>query len=428
MFRNAYDDFQQRDLNGLDAHDLLDLHDVIARKIRGPYGIYAVNDAITQQLHALLGRLIKRFQLGDPVALRNALMCGEKGMESVEPVRSGLQLAKHIRADGALAAVFQSSAESDEIWRIVHNDDRFIDFRRELSRHLFLYGDRTLDELKLETPVAEDNPKFVVGILRNYLRGGQSVDAMENRERQIRDEAELGITKGLRGHPLRRQLVHLVLRRVRLGMKTRENLRLARSRAFGMSKRVYRALGLRFVKTGLIDDVSDVFYLSEEEISGTVRGAALTQDLRQLVALRKREYEGFGKTQVNGRVVTHGIVAATSLGSNDIQISAKSGDVLRGQGCSPGKITAKARVIHDPNSDLDVSGEILIAPMTDPGWVFLMVASKGLVSEKGSLLSHTAIIGRELGIPTIVGVKDATRLIQNGQTIELDGDAGTVRI
>src|SRR5262245_9828672 len=86
MFRQAYDDFRKRDLTALDAHDLLDLHDQIARKIRGPYGIYAINDAITQQLHALLGRLIARYQLGDPIALRNALMCGEKGIENVEPV------------------------------------------------------------------------------------------------------------------------------------------------------------------------------------------------------------------------------------------------------------------------------------------------------------------------------------------------------
>ena len=428
LFREAYADFHRRDLSSLEAHDLVDLHDTVARNIRGPYGIYVINDALTQQLHSVLGKLIARFQLGDPVRLRNALLCGETGMESVEPVRSGVQLAEHIRSDAALLALFQSSAGVEEIWRSIHHDDRFIDFRRRLLKHLTLYGDRTLDELKLETPVAEDNPGFVVGILRNYLRGGQNVDSMESHEREIRSQAEETLSNGLRGHPLRRQLVHLVLRRVRAGMKTRENLRLARSRAFGMSKRVYRALGLRFVQNHLIDEMSDIFYLSEEEIASTVRGTAITQDLRQLIALRKREYEGFRKAHMGGRVVTHGIVGAASLGSDDIEVAAGSGDILRGQGCSPGRIAAKARVIHDPNSDLDIHDEILIAPMTDPGWVFLMVASKGLISEKGSLLSHTAIIGRELGIPTIVGVKDATRLIPNGQMIEIDGDAGTIRI
>jgi pyruvate,water dikinase len=85
-------------------------------------------------------------------------------------------------------------------------------------------------------------------------------------------------------------------------------------------------------------------------------------------------------------------------------------------------------VITDPRSDLRIDGEILVSPMTDPGWVFLMVAAGGLVVERGSLLSHTAIIGRELGIPTVVGVANATRRIKDGDLIELDGQAGTVRI
>jgi pyruvate,water dikinase len=85
-------------------------------------------------------------------------------------------------------------------------------------------------------------------------------------------------------------------------------------------------------------------------------------------------------------------------------------------------------VILAPDQDLTIAGEVLVAPMTDPGWVFLMVAASGIVVERGSPLSHTAIIGRELGIPTVVGVKNATTAIQDGATVELDGRAGTVRI
>ena len=91
-------------------------------------------------------------------------------------------------------------------------------------------------------------------------------------------------------------------------------------------------------------------------------------------------------------------------------------------------MTGTAKVVLDPRANLEVRGEILVAPSTDPGWVFLMVAAAGLVAEKGSLLSHTAIIGRELGIPTVVGVKDATRLIRDGQRIVLDGKQGTVQV
>jgi pyruvate,water dikinase len=84
--------------------------------------------------------------------------------------------------------------------------------------------------------------------------------------------------------------------------------------------------------------------------------------------------------------------------------------------------------VRTPEQNLDIKGEILIAPMTDPGWVFLMVPAAGLVVERGSILSHTAIIGRELGIPTVVGVADATSLITDGQLVEVDGGTGVVRL
>jgi pyruvate,water dikinase len=427
-FRELLADFQRRDLTAMDAHDLLDLHDSLARGIRGPYGISVVNDALTQQLHSLLGKLISRFELGGGTETGNALLCGETGMESVEPVRSGLQLAEHIRGDPQLLALFEGTTPAAGVWAEIHGNARFAGFREKLARHLALYGDRTLHELKLETPPAEDNPEFVVAILRNYLRGGQDPAAMHKREQQIRKQAEESVARRLRGHFLRRWLFRWVLERVRRGTKNRENLRLARSRAFGMSKRIYRALGARLAEKKLISAPSDVFYLSEEEIAGAVRGHALTQDLRGLVELRKREYDRFRAIESAGRIVTSGIVAAAPLATAAAASPGEVAGVLQGQGCSPGRVAGKAKIVSDPTADFDVNGEILIAPMTDPGWVFLMVASKGLVSEKGSLLSHTAIIGRELGIPTVVGVKDATRLIQSGQTVEIDGDAGTVRI
>jgi pyruvate,water dikinase len=89
-------------------------------------------------------------------------------------------------------------------------------------------------------------------------------------------------------------------------------------------------------------------------------------------------------------------------------------------------VEAEALVVDSPDISLPVKGKILVARMTDPGWVFLMVSAAGLIVERGSLLSHTAIIGRELGIPTIVGVADACRLISTGSRIRMDGATGHI--
>jgi pyruvate,water dikinase len=427
-FQNDQAWFRAHDLESMDAHQLLDMHDELALRVRGPYSVSVMNDAFTQQLHALLGKLIVRYRVGDLDMLRNALLCGESGMESVEPVRSGLELAMHIRRNPKLAELFESPASAEEVLSKVEAEPAFSSFRQHLATHLDLYGDRTVNELKLETPPAQENPEFIVAVLRNYLRGGQNFDTIERHELEIRGAAERTLSQSLRRRPVQRLVFNYVLRRVRTGTRDRETLRLSRSRAFGWSKRAYRQIANRFVEAGLLDTPDDVFYLSEEEIAGTVRGHALTHDLRSLTAIRKREYAELSRADVEGRVTAYGIVGARRFGPPPQGQRGYDGtQELKGQGCSPGRAVGRAKVILNPADELTVDGEILIAPMTDPGWVFLMVASKGLVSEKGSLLSHTAIIGRELGIPTVVGVKDATRRIANGQTIEIDGDAGTVR-
>ena len=86
-------------------------------------------------------------------------------------------------------------------------------------------------------------------------------------------------------------------------------------------------------------------------------------------------------------------------------------------------------VVLDPSVTADETRDrILVARETDPGWLFLMMSAKALVVERGTLLSHTAVTGRLLGIPTVVSVPDATTIIPNGALIEVDGAAGTVRI
>jgi pyruvate,water dikinase len=96
---------------------------------------------------------------------------------------------------------------------------------------------------------------------------------------------------------------------------------------------------------------------------------------------------------------------------------------------SPGVVSGKARVIlrADDNEQVQ-AGEILVAPFTDPGWTPYFIPAAGIVMDQGGLLSHGAIIAREYGIPAVVNVGNATKIIKTGQTIHVDGDRGVVRI
>jgi pyruvate,water dikinase len=103
------------------------------------------------------------------------------------------------------------------------------------------------------------------------------------------------------------------------------------------------------------------------------------------------------------------------------------GDERRGLPCCPGQVRGRARVIVDPRSARLQRDEILVASRTDPGWVLLFPAAAGLVVEHGSLLSHSAIVARELGLPAIVSVAGVTAWLADGDLIEMDGGTGVVR-
>ncbi|MFG1793117.1 PEP/pyruvate-binding domain-containing protein [Nocardia sp. NPDC049149] len=412
-----------------DPHQLLGWLERCITQLVPAYSVQIFNDFLAQQLFHVVGGLIERSGITGDEALtvRNELFCGEKGVDSVEPVVSVLALAARIRDDEALTALFASERDAVEVWSTLHTDSRFGEFLAACAAHIDAYGDRTVDELKLETDPLALRPHRLVPALRNYVRGGQNVEQMQARERDIRHAAEARIGTALRGHPLRRIAFRVVLRQARATVKQRENMRLGRSRCFGLVKRVFRALGAQFHEAGLLDAPHDIFYLTYEEITALIRGTAVDADPRALVAARKADYDRWRGQPMPARIVTSGIAAAAD---NSVEFAEydSTATVLTGIGCAPGRVEAPALVLHEPEADTPIDGEVLVATTTDPGWVFLMVAAGGLVSEKGSVLSHTAIIGRELGITTVVGVRDATSLLRSGDRVALDGRAGTVTI
>ncbi|MGO9711634.1 MAG: PEP/pyruvate-binding domain-containing protein [Polyangiaceae bacterium] len=419
-------DLATRDLDALDGHELLELLESSSRRLLRPYAVSVLNDLYAQQLYDVLAKLIAAWKLGDRTTLRNELLCGEQGMESVAPVRALVAIARRVRETPAVAKAF---AEHDDAALVRHlpHDAELATLRAEIDEHLRVYGDRALEELKLETPSLRERPDFLLAMIRNYVRGKQDVAAMESHEAQIRENAEAVAYRGLDGEPIRRRIFDFVLRASRRTIKNRENLRLARSRAYGVVRSFYRAIAKRLVAKRVLDAESDIFFLTTDEVDGAVRGSSVTRDLRALVKLRRSEYEGYARSRPAARLNLRGLVQGATIEQED-PIDMPSGAILRGIPCSPGRKVAPAKVVLDPDRDAELNGEILVAPMTDPAWAYLMVAAGGLVAERGSILSHTAIIGRELGVPTVVGVAGATRAIATGAMIEIDGTEGTVRI
>jgi pyruvate,water dikinase len=161
-------------------------------------------------------------------------------------------------------------------------------------------------------------------------------------------------------------------------------------------------------------------------------GSSATADLKAVIARRKDALGKYACRAPAERMILRGtlcrnfIVQSRQAGHSPANLNEAGDLLLQGIPSSPGTVTAEAVFVDDPAAAPPVAGKIIVARMTDPGWVFLMAAAAGLIVERGSLLSHTAIIGRELGVPTIVGAAGACELLSNGAAVTMDGSTGRI--
>jgi rifampicin phosphotransferase len=247
-------------------------------------------------------------------------------------------------------------------------------------------------------------------------------------ERRLAAQARVG--RALAGHPVRRQVFGWILKHARKRVRDRENLRLERTRLFGRVRRIFVELGRRFRDMDLIDDSRDIFYLDIGEILAFVDGRSTCADLRSLTALRRREFEQYEAGPApDPRFETRGpLYHGHNLRRSSPSASSPASAERRGIGCSPGVVRGPVRIVSDPRTVDTATRAILVASHTDPGWVLVFPSALGVIVERGSPLSHAAIVARELGIPAVVSVPGAAAWLADGEWVEMDGSTGVIRV
>lgn len=386
-----------------------------------------VNDFFAMIFYGLLRSLTRRWCGDAQGGLENDLVGGQGGMLSAEPAMRLHRLASLAAADGGLVAHLTGSP----LPAIQSAMAAAPAFRAEYEAYLEKFGERTVNELKLESPTFVDDPLPLLRTIGQFARrlgAGGEISHTATAGRALRDEAPRRLQAALAGHPLRRLIYGWVLRQAKRGVRDRENLRLERTRLFGRVRRIVIELGRRFHAGGALDHPRDVFYLEMDEILAVVEGRATTTDLRALAALRRREFEGYERAPApDDRFETRGAVYSGHAFRRVVPLADETGDERRGLGCSPGVVRGRVRVVTDPRFVELEERTILVAEHTDPGWILIFPSALGVLVERGSLLSHAAIVARELGIPAVVSLPGLTRWLKDGDEVELDGTTGAVR-
>lgn len=408
--------------NNLDNKVLVELYNDIAEKVLKEWDITLLNDMYAFIFVGLIKYALKKMKIDDYESITNKYISGITNMESMKPVMALVNLAAQSLDEGLIK----------ELKEIVNNErlkeyleQNPSDFTENFKEYIDTYGDRSLEELKLESNTFRASPITLVEKILEYAED-------EDKLLTIRKSIVGGENSKLPGDIfekcswLQKKILSLLSEKAMLGIKNREISRLNRSRIYGMVRTIFLTIGENFKNSNLIDLKEDIFYLKTEEVFYVTGGRIV--DLKEIISSRKKQYLMFSKIPGNSRLIFTGNVFNKKHTNINSEVMFENGSEILGIPCSNGIVTGEVVVVDDPKKIKAFKDKILITKMTDPGWVFLITLAKGIVAEKGSLLSHTAIISRELNIPSIVGVNNITNILKTGDVIKMNGNTGEIHI
>lgn len=357
------------------------------------------------------------FDEAEAERLRRDLLSGIADLDSAAPGVRLWHIAEMARQEEAAAAVIREGDPAT----LKLTDLPEGPTRRALERFLEAYGHRGVREAELAEPRWREDPTLLFATLANHLEhprpeGERPID-VERRLRAKREVAERQVLAKLPSvaAPAFRHLLHLAQRFTRL----REHLRGLVVEVLGILRIVALEASRRMAHAEPEAGTDAAFFLTLDELHEVLRregvpmAARVRQRRRQLE--RDRSLPDPPDTFVGYPPAVPEPLPAT--------------DALRGLAASSGRVVGRARVVGSAAEAAQlVSGEILVAGSADVGWAPLFLVAAAVVTDLGGPLSHAAIVLREYAVPAVVNVKIGTRVIRSGDLVEVDGDAGTVRV
>ena len=398
-------------------------------------------DTAAMVCYDALQRLIARAYPHKTGAAHTSLLKAIPGVVSNEPVHRLWELSRLIRNDDGLWRLIESG-DATAALDAIETEPQFAEFRKVFNQYLNDWGFRCSSELMLTVPTFQEEPAPLVAMLRAYARldveSPVECMARQNDERELETQRALAALGSLRirlmpwmtwAAPLR-----VLLPWTHASIRYRERARLKQALLYSRLRRIALSIGDELVRRDILSTRDDVFWLTVAELDELASGGAMfAHTTRDLAALRASAHaELSSMTPPDSFNLGEGEYLDELTAGDDNETSdtlADASGVLHGTAACTGCVTGRASVLRDvTEAERLAEGDVLVTRQTDPGWgpVFFLIS--GLVIERGGMLSHGAILAREFGIPCVVGVRDATRVIPNGATITVDADKERVHV
>jgi len=343
----------------------------------------------------------------------NDILFSQGDVISVKIVRNFQKILDTIQQNEAIKSIFEQE-NNKAIFEQLEN--QFPTLSRMIKNYIEQFGERCDSaELKMETLNYKDNPLLFIDTIKKNLVSYISIE-----RKQIDFDYKQVIKQKISPlNPNKYILLWLIQQSIKR-MRDRENYRFMRTQTFAIMRFIFREMAIYLYKENLIFDKNDIFYLKLDELMDV----SMPDKYRALIEKRKKNYAEYKKLKKENRYLQFGdkFVPYEPDDTNN------SNTDFKGLGCSSGVVKGKVVIVDNPNIKPElIEGNILVAKYFEPGWINLFAKAGGLISERGSLLSHTAILCREMGLPSIVGAKKIATKLKTGNKVKMNGATGKIQ-
>ena len=426
-FDEVYTELESIELARLDQEALVELYHNVSSRLLALWWVPIANDFAVMVSTGLATKALNAWSTreDDNAALLHLRTGGS--LMSLDPGRRLVRIVEAIREDESVHELFRrpiQPADLHETLTSLHGQTRP---NRLIREYLHRYGARVPNELKLESETLRERPELLTGLLQSLVQAEPGIT--EYTDKPIASPEEFRHL-----NPLKRVVLRRLLAWVGRSVGLREETRFRRALIFGYARRLFLALGQRLQGLGALDKPQDVFFLTEDELFSIVADPFQVQAYHATMARRRSEMERWKHLDLPRRIETEGPLDALLEELVTVSVGRETSNgtgTLHGTGASYGAeevVSGTALVLPEFRPDASFKDKVLVTRQTDPGWTIVFPFVKALVVERGGILSHAAIVARELGIPCIVGVESATDVIADGATVEVLPRLGEVRI
>ncbi len=405
---------------GGDSQTLMQQYSHIEQTIVPHFGRSVDNDFFVMIYHGWLKKLLAKWLPNQSFEQTN-IIGSISGVLSAEQAMSLYVLAKGFRND---KKAFDLLQKSDYASLDAYLKDTKL--QAEINRYTENFGHRFAGDQKIEVKNPTLELYGIYKLMKAYVkldetkvkdRLDNNVTASRTVERRV--ESTLGLGQ--------RIVYQFLLSRLKHHLRIREKNRLIRGKIYGYMRELFPKVGQALVDEDVLKEANDIFYLEIEEVYQLMQGTLITNDLQDRIEKRKQAYKEFAKTDMPDRFITKGLPSLEKIEPVSAGMPVSSSKSIPGLVSSPGTVEGRAVVLSEPKIPTEPY-DIIIARHTDPGWTPLIALAKGVVVEYGGMLSHAAIVTRELGIPSIIGVKDVTSLVKSGMRVRINTQTSSLEI